>query len=932
MKKILLIDSFGIIFKFYYSLRLTNKRGENTSALYGFFSSLLGLLNREKPDYFLAALEGGGKCFRSDIYPAYKANRPAPPEDLVYQIPKIINLLEKLNIPHLYKEGFEADDVIGTVANRLGSIDDVEVLILSSDKDLRQLVNKKVKIYNPSKTGEFVVIDEEYIVNNMGIKPDQVVDYLALRGDASDNIPGVTGIGDKYATDLLQKFGSVEGIYKNIENLSPKIKEKIKIGRDSAFLSKKLATIEKNAPLDLDIEYLRVKPLDLDSALKTLEDESLKSIVQKIREFNDSLERGAFSRDEKKQTDSKIDDAKNEPALEIDEIDVIDVIKENKFYLIKNVDLLREKIDKIINIKLFSFDLETTGLDFFNDKIISISVSTGDDSFVVPITLSEFQKKEADIELGDNEIEQYKTELKRIFEDSSIQKIGHNIKFDLKFLKTFGINLSKNYFDTLLAEYCLDAANNSLGLKELVSKYLNFKTMDYKEAVGDPKKFSLLDVAIDRLVNYSGQDAYITFKLYEYLKTKLDEKAKIRDLFYIIEMELLIVLLEMEYYGVNVDKNYLDELSAVLEKDIDNLTSKMIDTVGEEFNPNSPKQIADILFNKFGLPVLKKTKTGPSTDADVLKKLAVFHPFVGLLLERRLLSKIKSTYADALPAMINGRSGKIHTSFMQTGTQTGRLSSKEPNLQNIPVKTEVGRKIRKAFIPDKGKALISADYSQIELFLLAEFSRDENLFDAFNKGEDIHYRTASLIFNKNVAEVSKSERNIAKTVNFGVLYGQSAFALADDLNIPRKEAANFIKLYFEKYNGVKTYVEKLKAACREKGYAETYWGRIRTIPEINSRNKNDAAYGERMAVNTVIQGTAADLIKIAMIKINRAFLKNNLKARLILQVHDELIFDAPFDEKEIAVKIIKDCMENDFNFKLKLKTSIEIGENWGEFH
>ncbi|HQB61796.1 MAG TPA: 5'-3' exonuclease H3TH domain-containing protein, partial [Spirochaetota bacterium] len=408
MKKILLIDSFGIIFKFYYSLRLTNKRGENTSALYGFFSSLLGLLNREKPDYFLAALEGGGKCFRSDIYPAYKANRPAPPEDLVYQIPKIINLLEKLNIPHLYKEGFEADDVIGTVANRLGSIDDVEVLILSSDKDLRQLVNKKVKIYNPSKTGEFVVIDEEYIVNNMGIKPDQVVDYLALRGDASDNIPGVTGIGDKYATDLLQKFGSVEGIYKNIENLSPKIKEKIKIGRDSAFLSKKLATIEKNAPLDLDIEYLRVKPLDLDSALKTLEDESLKSIVQKIREFNDSLERGAFSRDEKKQTDSKIDDAKNEPALEIDEIDVIDVIKENKFYLIKNVDLLREKIDKIINIKLFSFDLETTGLDFFNDKIISISVSTGDDSFVVPITLSEFQKKEADIELGDNEIEQYK--------------------------------------------------------------------------------------------------------------------------------------------------------------------------------------------------------------------------------------------------------------------------------------------------------------------------------------------------------------------------------------------------------------------------------------------------------------------------------------------------------------------------------------------
>lgn len=929
MKKILLIDSFGIIFKFYYSMRLTNKRGENTSALYGFFSSLLGLLNKEKPDYFLAALEGGGKCFRSDMYPAYKANRPAPPEDLVYQIPKIIDLLEKLDIPHLYKEGYEADDVIGTVASKLGAIDDVEVLILSSDKDLRQLVNKKVKIYNPSKTGEFVVMDEEYIFSNMGVKPDQVVDYLALRGDASDNIPGVAGIGDKYATDLLQKFGSIEGIYQNIENLSPKIKEKIEIGRDNAFLSKKLATIEKNVPLDLDIEYLRTKPLVIDSAIKTLEDESLKSIIQKIREFNDSFERGAFSRDENKPTKNKIDDTITEPAVKMDEIDVI---KTNKFHLIKDVETLKKKMDVIKERKLFSFDLETTGLDFFNDKIISVSVSTGDDSFVVPITLSEAQKKAAGITLGDNEIELFKTELKKIFEDSSIQKIGHNIKFDLKFLKTFGISLSKNYFDTLLAEYCLDAANNALGLKELVSKYLNFKTMDYKEAVGDPKKITLLEVDIDRLVNYSGQDAFITFKLYEYLKIKLDANEKIRDLFYIIEMELLLVLLEMEYYGVNVDKSYLDELAAVLEQEIGGLTSKMIEIVGTEFNPNSPKQIAEILFNKLGLPIVKKTKTGPSTDADVLKKLSAFHPFVGILLEHRILSKIKSTYADALPAIINAQTGKIHTSFIQTGTQTGRLSSKEPNLQNIPVKTEVGRKIRKAFIPDKERVLISADYSQIELFLLAEFSRDENLFDAFNKGEDIHYRTASLIFNKNVAEVSKSERNIAKTVNFGVLYGQSAFALADDLNIPRSEAANFIKLYFEKYNGVKKYIEKLKAVCKEKGYAETYWGRKRTIPEINSRNKNDMAYGERMAVNTVIQGTAADLIKIAMIKIYRTFKKKGLSAKLLLQVHDELIFDASKEETEIAVSIIKDCMENDFNFKLRLKTSIEVGENWGEFH
>ncbi|HPO50190.1 MAG TPA: DNA polymerase I, partial [Spirochaetota bacterium] len=549
---------------------------------------------------------------------------------------------------------------------------------------------------------------------------------------------------------------------------------------------------------------------------------------------------------------------------------------------------------------------------------------------VIPLNISIFQQKDINLDIDLDYIESVKKSLKTVFEDENITKIGSNLKFDIKFLKNFGIETNGELFDTMIAEYCLDSSHNLLGLKDLSEKYFNFKMKKYQEVVG--KNENLQAVPINDLILYSGRDSDITYKLYEAMKSKLKENKKIEELFYYIESPLVRILMEMEYCGVRVDREYLSALSDDLQKDLELINEKLQGFVSKPFNPNSPKQIGEILFKEFKLPVIKKTKTGPSTDVDVLKKLSFIHPFASLLLEYRTLSKIKSTYSDSLPQMINKKTGKIHTTYNQTGTQTGRLSSKDPNLQNIPIKSDIGRKIRKSFIPEAGNLILSADYSQIELFLLAEFSEDKNLFEAFTNEEDIHLKTASLIFGKKIEEVSKDERKVGKTVNFGVLYGQGAFALAEDLNITRKEGAEFIEKYFTGYIGVANYIANIKEMCREKGYSTTYWGRKRSIPEINDKNKLSRANGERMALNSAIQGTAADLIKIAMINISRKFAEEKIKSRLIMQVHDELIFDVFPQEKEKVISIIRDGMENNFDFKLKLKTSVEYGNNWGDLH
>lgn len=930
MKKVLLIDGFGIIFKSYYafiSRPLTNKNGENTSSIFGFFKSLISILKKENPDYYLIALEGEGECFRNEIYPEYKANRPPAPEDLVHQIPKIIKLLEKLNIPFLFKNGFEADDVIGTIAHKFIKENDKEAIILSPDKDLRQLVTDKIIVYNPQKSGDdYEILDAENVFKKMGVKPSQIVDYLALVGDSSDNIPGVKGIGPKTATQLLSDFNDLENIYSNIDNISSKsVKEKLMSDKNNAFLSKRLATVKRDIGLELEWDKWSSKPLTIENAEELLHMDSLKTIIDSIKDYN-------FSIFKKGDSGSLFDKMKGNDEVEIKNNNSNLKTLNRDYQLVISDDVLKNKINKIKDKKIFCFDIETTGFDFLNDKIISMSFAIGNDIFIIPLNISIDQQEELKIKIDENYINDKLKLLKPIFEDHGILKIGHNVKFDIKFLKTKGINVTENLFDTMIAEYCLDAAFNIFNMDDLALKYLDYKTIHYNDVVQDTKKQTLQDVKINDLVKYSGEDADITYQLYEILKGKIENNVQTKNLFYEIEMPLVSILTEMEYYGVSINPEYLKKLSEQFNKDLNVINTKLVDLAQESFNPNSPKQVSEILYNKLKLPIVKKTKTGPSTDVDVLEKLSFIHPIASALLEYRTISKLKSTYSDALPQLINPKTNKIHTTYMQTGTQTGRLSSKNPNLQNIPIKTEEGRKIRTAFIPSKNNILVSADYSQIELFLLAEFSNDNNLSEAFKTGEDIHKKTASLIFDKPIDQISKEERTIGKTINFSILYGQGPHRLSENINVTRAEAANFINVYFTKYSGISRYMHDIKEKCKKTGYAQTHWGRKRTIPEILDRNKNIMANGERMAVNTTIQGTAADLIKISMVKIAKEFKKQNIRSKLIMQVHDELIFDVFLDEKEKVFKIIKNSMENGFNFKLKLQTSIQAGNNWGEIH
>lgn len=621
--------------------------------------------------------------------------------------------------------------------------------------------------------------------------------------------------------------------------------------------------------MNLDLGKYKIRPLNLNKAKEILENESLKTVITAIDEFNNRLLKSdnlfeQFEKKEVKKSDTELKEDKKLKSIE------------KKFNIIYRKIEILNKIEEIKKHGEFCFDLETTGFDFLSDKIICASFAFGSEVFLIPFNISETQMQELGFTITKEYIEEIYKILKSVFENENILKIGQNVKFDIKFLKSQGIEVQGKLFDTMLAEYCIDASHNILNMDDLADKYLSLKTMHYKDLVVDVKNKTLQDIPLDNLIKYSGQDAYVTYKLYQVLKEKVEENTKIKKLFYEIEIPLLKVLTDMEYYGVHIDTKYLKDLSKNLDIELKDINDRLIEMAEEDFNPNSPKQVAEILFNKFKLPVFKKTKTGPSTDVDVLTKLSYLHPIASLLLEYRTLSKIKSTYSDSLPEMINPVSGKIHTTFMQTGTQTGRLSSKDPNLQNIPIKSEIGRKIRKAFIPSPDNILVNADYAQVELYLLAEFSKDENLFTAFKNGEDIHLKTASLIFDKKPEEITKEERTIGKTINFSILYGQGAHRLSENLEISRKDAANFITIYFTKYAGIKKYIEELKENCKKSGYAETYWGRKRSIPEILDKNKMILANGERMAVNSTIQGTAADLIKIGMIKIFRKFKDQNL--------------------------------------------------------
>ncbi len=917
MSRILLVDTFGIIFKSYYAFinkPLKNTNGDNRSAVFGFFKTLISIINKIKPDYCVVALEGKGECFRNTIYPEYKANRDEPPEDLREQISIIISILEGLGLSPVSIAGFEADDIIATASKEFALDNSNEVYIFSSDKDLKQLVSDNVKIVKTGKfSNEIIIQGVEDVISEYGITPSQITDYLALIGDSSDNIPGVRGIGPKTAAEILKDGITIEDLLSNPGVIaSQKVREKIINGKESAILSKRLAQLEYNVKMDIELNKYILKPLNIAAVYEMLKKENLETIIKDIEQYN-----------------TRFKSENNQNAIYVYE--QLKSLPDN-YQLVTNLDDLRSCIDNIFVEGIFGFDLETTGLDHINDRIICLSIADSQKSFVVPLELSQEQQTAAGLVLDDVLISLFVNELKRLFGSDKLLGIAHNSKFDIKFLLRAGIDYKCKLFDTMLAEYILDGANNRNGLKELSEKYLRIKTIKYEDILPKGKDMTLLSAVISDLIRYSSQDAVLTYKLYGILGEKLEQDKQLKALYYNIELPVSGILMNMEMTGVKIDKFYFSKLSSELTEEIELVTGKIFESAGEVFNPNSPKQVGEILFDKLGLPSIKKTGKGLSTDFDVLQKLAPLHPIVDQLLTHRTLSKIKSTYADKLPYMINTETGKIHTTFFQTGTQTGRLSSRDPNLQNIPIKSDIGRKIRGGFIASEDSVILSADYSQIELFLLAEFSRDQNLTGSFISGEDIHTKTASLLFNKLSSEITKNERIAAKTVNFGVLYGQTAYGLSQELNIPRSEADTYIKRYFEKYNGVKNYIEGLIELVKSRGYAETYWGRKRSIPEINDSNKMVRSNGERMAVNTTIQGSAADLIKIAMIRIVNSLKKGGYKASLVIQVHDELIFDVPSIEVNDVSAMVKECMEDRFDFKLKLKTNIEKGVNWGELH
>ncbi len=917
MREFLIVDGFGLIFRSYYafiSRPLVNKNGENSSAIFGFFKTLISILKKREPAYICVALEGEGECFRNKIYPDYKGHRPPAPEDLIKQIPKIIKLLNLLNIPTLSKASFEADDIIGTLSTNIKKNSDVEAIILSNDKDLLQLIDSNIFVLKQEKNSTvFTKYDGSTVLSNVGINPSQMIDYLALIGDSSDNIPGVKGIGPKGAVDLLSKYGTLDNIYNNISEISPKVAEKLTLSKESAFLSQKLATIDRDIDIAFDFNNFLAGKLSLSNAKTTLQDDGLFTIIKDIEDYNGSVE--TIFNKESESTAEIRDEKKYIPSVLIYKKDDFDKVAE-----------------EIVDTPHFAFTIQTTGDDFFNDKIVSISIRYGDNNYTIPIYIGDGQQSEINITISDTYIEEIKKFLNTIFSDSSITKISNDLKTALKFLKSFGVIVNGDLFDIALASYCLDGSNNILRLNQLSEIYISYVMGRYEDLIENSKTDNLQTISIEKLAKYSGENSFVIYELYSVLKDKLKLSKKSEELFYLVEMKLLEVLADMEYIGVSVDRDYLDEFTKKIGIDLKLIEDKIDGLVEERINLNSPKQVAKILFEKLNLPIIKKTKTGYSTDVDVLNKLKYLHPVPSLLLEYRELEKIRSTYSSSLPTMINTKTNKIHTTYMQMGAETGRLSSKAPNLQNIPIRSDLGRMVRRAFIPSKGNIILSADYSQIELFLLAEFSKDNNLCRAFIDEIDIHNLTASLIFNKNIDEVTKKERTIGKTVNFGVLYGQGPFALSEELNIPLKEAKEFIEKYFTSYSEVSLYMNTIKEECKKKGYIETHWGRRRTIAEINDKNKIMQSKGERMAVNSTIQGSAADLIKIAMVRIHKSIKTSRLKSNLIMQVHDELIFDMVQDEKDELVSIIKECMEKGYDFSLKLKTSIETGSNWGELH
>ncbi len=919
-KKFIIIDAMAMAYRAYFafiSRPLTTKKGEPTSAVYGFLNQLLKILEENKPDYIAVAFDSKEKTFRHERYDKYKSSREAMPDDMIPQLGRIKDIIDALKIPLYILPGFEADDIIGTAVKRAEKKGMISYVI-TPDKDYNQMVTNKVKLIKAGKSlDEIVIYDVTRVKEEFGFAPKQMIDYLALIGDKSDDIPGIAGIGPKTAIPLIQEFGTIEGIYKNINKIEKEgLRNKLVEGKENAFLSKELATIHCDVPLEMKFEDAKFTKPDL---------EKIKSIFIELefsRLYNRLLNVYGLDGEEKgieKETSDKI--------TEFDK-------KKVKYVLIKNVKKAKDLANKLNKEELFVFDTETDGLNPYELKIAGASFSfKAKEGYFVAINPSRDSKELFVTDLSDRlSQDEFVKIFRPVFENKKIKKVCQNGKFDISVMRSIGIEVNNFYFDTMLASYVIDP-DQKHGMDDLSEKYLKYKPIPISNLIGEKKDPThIFDVNVDALSEYAAEDADITFRLYEILSKEL-KKEKLEKLAYEVEFPLASVLEDIEYTGINVDRNALKELSKDFDKELKDNTKKIYKLAGEEFNINSPKQLQVILFNKLGLQSGKKTKTGYSTDARSLEMLRGEHKIIESILDFRQITKLKSTYADALQTMINPKTGRIHTSLNQIAASTGRLSSNDPNLQNIPIRTERGKEIRKAFIPrDKNHVILSADYSQIELRIMASICNDEGLKKAFKHGEDIHRSTAALVFMVDPKDVTDDMRRKAKEVNFGILYGIGPFGLASRLGITQKHGKEIIDTYFNTFKRVKNFMDDSVKSAKQKGYAETLMGRRRFLRNINSKNRVVRQFEERVAINMPIQGTAADMIKLAMIKIHKELSKRKTRTKMILQVHDELLFDAHKDEVKELTPLIKEMMENALPMNVPIVVETGIGNNWLDAH
>ncbi|MBQ0024078.1 MAG: DNA polymerase I [Prevotellaceae bacterium] len=958
MEKLFLLDAYALIYRAYYGFIKNpriNSKGENTSAVLGFVNTLEEILQKEAPEYIGVAFDPHGPTFRHEAFPAYKAQREETPESIRFAVPIIKDILKAYRIPILEVSGYEADDVIGTLAKQSESIEGIETFMMTPDKDYGQLVAGNVKIYKPRHDGGFDVLGEKEVTEKYGISStSQVIDLLGLMGDSADNFPGCPGVGEKTAVKLINEFGSIEELLANTDKLKGALKKKVEENVEDIKMSKFLATIKTDVPITLDLQSLKKESIDEEALKEIFERLEFRTLLKRIfgaadpiapypaqkSKSKNSKQGDLFSGDlfggPSKPAQPSLFDAQNEanssPSLQGDLFfaNLADIKNTPHTYQLVDSE---EETDKLIaNLLTFDFvclDTETTSVDAMQAKLVGLSFSVKEgEAFYVPIpSHDEWEGEEFE------KVLRLVNKFKPLYENDKILKIGQNIKYDMMVLSNYGIELQGEMFDTMIAHYII-APELRHNMDYLAEIYLNYKTIHIDELIGTGKKQkSMRDIEPAVVCDYAAEDADITLKLKNVLEKELHEKGLYK-LFSEIEMPLVPVLARMERNGARIDEASLAETSKIFTERMNSIEKDIREVAGQEINISSPKQIGELLFDKLKLDTkAKKTKTGQYvTDEATLQALKSKNPVVEQILDYRGYKKLLSTYIDALPQLVNPRTGHIHTSYNQAVTTTGRLSSSNPNMQNIPIRDENGKEVRKAFIPDEGEEFFSADYSQIELRLMAHLSQDTNMVNDFNSGHDIHQATAAKIFKVDIKDVTSDMRRKAKTANFGIIYGISAFGLAERMDVSRSEAKQLIDEYFITYPGVKAYMDQSILKAREKGYTETLFGRRCQLPDINSRNAVVRGYAERNAINSPIQGTAADIIKVAMVNIDRKIRQQGLRSKMILQVHDELNFSVVPEEKEQLQQLVISEMENAVKLSVPLFADCGWGVNWLEAH